>query len=262
MSNSWHWHSETESPYLTTRLLERWPHGFFTRLSWPSQPPELNSQLDAAAKIYRAKQVHGNRVLSPEEFDREKSDFAIESEKRPEADAVITSAPHQAVWVCSADCTPVLIADEDTQRVAAIHAGWRGTALRIVPKAIEKMQAQGSQIKNLRIAMGPAIAGEVYQVTTHVAAEVGRSLEITAKDDEDLVTKLMAVEDPPILPDAENGRLRLDVRRINTLQLLEIGIQPEHIDIAPYCTYQTPEKFFSYRRTHEKKVQWSGIVSR
>jgi hypothetical protein len=31
--------------------------------------------------------------------------------------------------------------------------------------------------------------------------------------------------------------------------------------IAPYCTYQTPEYFFSYRREKQKKVQWSGIVS-
>jgi polyphenol oxidase len=36
----------------------------------------------------------------------------------------------------------------------------------------------------------------------------------------------------------------------------------EQIAIAPYCTYQTPEYFFSYRREHQKKVQWSGIVSK
>jgi copper oxidase (laccase) domain-containing protein len=42
----------------------------------------------------------------------------------------------------------------------------------------------------------------------------------------------------------------------------KLGVSPEQIAIAPYCTYQTPEHFFSYRREKQKKVQWSGIVSR
>jgi copper oxidase (laccase) domain-containing protein len=46
------------------------------------------------------------------------------------------------------------------------------------------------------------------------------------------------------------------------LQLLHLGLSPEQVAIAPYCTYQTPEHFFSYRRERLKQVQWSGIVSR
>jgi polyphenol oxidase len=41
-----------------------------------------------------------------------------------------------------------------------------------------------------------------------------------------------------------------------------LGINPEQIAIAPYCTFQEQDLFFSYRRTGEKKVQWSGIVSK
>jgi len=258
MTTSWHWHTDTEHPYLTTTLLKQWPHGFFTRTSWPHAPDVLSAQLDAAATVYRAKQVHGNTVLTP-------GDFAIapaaSDTTLPEADAVVTLAPQQAAWVCTADCTPVLIADETTGQVAAVHAGWRGTALRVVPEAVQQMQAQGSQMGDLRIAMGPAIAGEVYQVTTHVAAEVGRSLGVGIDDDEDLIAHLQAMETPPVLPDPQPGKTRLDVRRVNALQLLQIGIEAAQIAIAPHCTYQEPDQFFSYRRTREKKVQWSGIVS-
>jgi copper oxidase (laccase) domain-containing protein len=63
------------------------------------------------------------------------------------------------------------------------------------------------------------------------------------------------------LDDELPGKVRLDVPRVNQLQLEQLGINPEHIAIAPYCTYQQSDLFFSYRRTGEKKVQWSGIVS-
>jgi polyphenol oxidase len=67
--------------------------------------------------------------------------------------------------------------------------------------------------------------------------------------------------DSPILKDANPGRVRLDVRRVNALQLEQLGIGSEQVTIAPYCTYQTPDHFFSYRRDRLKQVQWSGIVS-
>ncbi|HEY9655803.1 MAG TPA: laccase domain-containing protein [Crinalium sp.] len=51
------------------------------------------------------------------------------------------------------------------------------------------------------------------------------------------------------------------MRRINALQLEQLGIHAEQVAIAPYCTYQTPDRFFSYRRSREKKAKWSGIVS-
>lgn len=257
MSTTWHWHTDVEHPYLTTTLLKRWPHGFFTRTSWPNPPTLLSQSLDSEASVYHAKQVHGKEVLNP-------SEFPIgwrASETLPEADGVFTVAQQQAAWVCTADCTPVLIADQETGQVAAIHAGWRGTALRIVPEAIQKLQAQGSHLKNLRVAMGPAIAGQVYQVSTQVAAEVGRSLALGNENEHDLLDRLRTIEPSPLLPDPEPGRVRLDVRIINCLQLLEMGLPSEHIAMAPHCTYQEPERFFSYRRAREKKVQWSGIVS-
>ena len=259
MSDLWHWHTETAHPHLTTSLLKHWSHGFFTRKSWPQTPERLSHYLDSEAIMYRAKQVHGKRVLDP-------SDFPVDNlgapESLPEADAVMTLAPQQAAWVCTADCAPILIADEETGQVAAVHAGWRGTALRIVPETIQRMQAQGSQLKHLRLAIGPAIAGEVYQVSTPVAAEVGRSLLAPSTDETELVSQLQKMDSPPLLPDVQPGRTRLDVRRVNALQLSALGITPEQITIAPHCTYQEPEHFFSYRRMPEKKVQWSGIVSR
>lgn len=275
----WHWQNWQGLPYLTCSLLKDWQHGFFTQQFWSRSPFELVEVLHPTAEVYRVKQVHGNIVLSSSEVEQaavepevaSNTEEAIDRPTFPDADGLLTEQAQQAVWVCTADCTPVLIADEETGQVSAIHAGWRGTALEIVPKAVERMQKQGSQLKNLRIAMGPAIAGEVYQVSTTVAAQVGATIApqagVTPSDPledapEALLVSLKQLPDSPILDDPQPDRARLDVRRVNVLQLEQMGITPDQISIAPYCTYQNPDLFFSYRRSKQKKVQWSGIVSR
>lgn len=217
--------------------------------------------LQPDAEIYRVKQVHSNIVLSPSEIIQIAAGADEVGEgSLPAADGLITEQAGQAVWVASADCTPVLIADPKTGQVAAIHAGWRGTAAEIVPQAIARLQIQGSKIQDLQIAMGPAIAGEVYQVSTQVAAMVGASIFPVSKD-ELILNTLDRLPNSPILPDPQPERVRLDIRRVIALQLEQLGVSAEQVAIAPHCTYQEPEHFFSYRRDKLKKVQWSGIVS-
>jgi polyphenol oxidase len=252
--NIWNWQTWQNLPYLTCGLLDGFPHGFFTRHFEPRSPFDLTAALSPAAVAYRTKQVHGNLVLAPSEL-REPS----EAQPYSEADGLVTEQANQAVWACSADCTPVLIADLATGATAAVHAGWRGTATQIVPEAIARLLAQGSRLENLRVALGPAIAGEVYQVSTTVAAEVMASV---LPPSENILEIAQTLPQPPILPDEQPGRVRLDVRRVNGLQLEKLGLLAEQVAIAPDCTYQTPEHFFSYRRDKLKKVQWSGIVSR
>ncbi|NEP18220.1 MAG: peptidoglycan editing factor PgeF [Leptolyngbya sp. SIO4C1] len=262
----WTWQAWQDKPYLTCDLLADWAHGFFTQQFAPAPPEQLVDALAAAAAVYRTQQVHGNVVLSPTEIEASlKQPFAENpAAERPSADGSHSDDSDQAVWVCTADCTPALIGDVRTGQVAAVHAGWRGTAQKIVPIAIARLQALGSQLKDLRVALGPAIAGEVYQVNTDVAAEVGESILDAHQFDspQALVNALMALDQSPVLPDAEPDKVRLDVRRINALQLEQLGLAPEQVAIAPHCTYQNPDKFFSYRRTGQRQVQWSGIVSR
>jgi YfiH family protein len=255
--HTWHWQNWQGLPYLTCSLLEPWAHGFFTQQFSPRSPAELVEVLQPTAEVYRVKQVHGNVVLSPSEI----AQTAGTKDELPPADGVVTEQAVQSVWVASADCTPVLIADSRTGQTAALHSGWRGTAANIVRVAIARLQAQGSQLADLRIALGPAISGTVYQVSTQVAAQVGATV-YGSSDDELILNILQRLPDAPILPDAEPGRVRLDVRRVIALQLAHLGIHSKQVAIAPYCTYQEPQCFFSYRRDQQKKVQWSGIVSR
>jgi YfiH family protein len=258
----WQWCDWQGLPYLTCSLLENWQHGFFTQQFYPHTPEKLVQVLEPDAAIYRVKQVHGNRVLTPQKIEtaRTRQDKEI---TLPDGDGIVTEDKKQAVWVASADCNPILIGDVETGRVAAVHAGWRGTAQKIVPEAIARFVALGSSLTNLRIAIGPAITGEVYQVSEAVAAEVGASI-ISSQDattKEDILTALKQLPDSPLLDDNKPGRVRLDIRRVNTIQIEQLGIAQQQIAIAPYCTYLESELFFSYRRSKQKKVQWSGIIS-
>lgn len=269
--HAWNWQTWKGLPYLTCSLLEGWPHGFFTRQFSPLAPIELVEVLEPNALAYRVKQVHGNTVLGTSEVTDNslaRSQSSPASQTYPKADGLLAEKAKQAVWVASADCAPVLIAEKTTGKVAAIHSGWRGTAAEIVPGAIALFQERFPEIslEHLRVAIGPAIAGEVYQVSEEVAAQVCstivRDKSISGvSEDKSILEYLQQQENPPVLPDPEPGRVRLDVRRTIYIQLMQLGIGPEQVAIAPYCTYQTPESFFSYRRDRLNKIQWSGIVS-
>jgi polyphenol oxidase len=257
----WQWQTRSELPYLTCDLLSDWQHGFFTRQFAPREPHEITPILSVTASTHRLKQVHGNIVLTPAEIATT-TEVEVETGNAL-ADGLLTEQPEQAVWVASADCNPILIANRHTGNVAAVHAGWRGTSLNIATVAVKRLLAQGGSLADIIIAIGPAIDGKVYQVTNQVGLEVCRSIapKPLSGDLEADLTSLQAIPNSPLLPDEQAGRVRLDVRRVNQLQLEQLGVDPQQISIAPHCTYQEPEYFFSYRREKLKKVQWSGIVN-
>ena len=101
--------------------------------------------------------------------------------------------------------------------------------------------------------MALAVGESLGVGTPTVGTEAEASLESLAP--------LFQGQTPALRPDGEPGRVRLDVRQVLRRQLEQAGLEPSQVAIAPHCTYQEPERFFSYRRTHQKQVQWSGIVS-
>jgi polyphenol oxidase len=257
----WQWQTWSGLPYLTCDLLAQWQHGFFTRQFAPREPQELTPVLSNVASTHRLKQIHGKIVLNPTEIStteeiEQETGYAL-------GDGLLTQQPAQAVWVASADCNPILIANRHTGNVSAVHAGWRGTSLNIATVAVERLLQQGGSLTDIIVAIGPAIAGEVYQVSTRVGVDVCASIapKLPSGDLEADAELIRSLPNSPLLTDEQEGRSRLDVRRVNQLQLERMGIPSHQIQIAPHCTFQEPEYFFSYRREKLKKIQWSGIVS-
>ncbi|MFM8275983.1 MAG: peptidoglycan editing factor PgeF [Cyanobium sp.] len=247
----WSWIGTYGGYFLQADLLSGFEHGFFTRLWHGRTPAELAGFLSAGVRVHRLRQVHGGLVLAARDAG---------GEPWPGADGLCSDDGGQSLWVCGADCTPVLIADPHHGRVAACHAGWRGVAARIVPAAIERLEAAGSRRSDLRIALGPAIAGLAYQVDHSVSEAIARSLG--PFDPTDPTEGLQALAAAGALwPDATAGRDRLDIRLATVLQLERLGLEPAQLAVCPLCTFAERKLFHSWRRDQVSAVQWSGIVS-
>ena len=247
----WTWIGCYGGYYLQSDLLACFEHGFFTR-QWQGRGPEvLAGYLSAGVSVHRPKQVHSALVLPAS---------AAAAEPWPEADGLVSDAGGQSLWVCGADCTPVLMADPVSGRVAACHAGWRGVAGGILLRAIEQLEQAGCRRSALLVALGPAVSGERYQVERVVAEQVAASLPGAL--DAPAEHALNDLEcSGAVLPDPEPGRCRLDIRAATRLQLERAGVPSAQISVCPLCTVGEELLFHSWRRDQVKAVQWSGIVS-
>ena len=85
-------------------------------------------------------------------------------EQAPTADAVVTARPGVAVGVLTADCAPVLLADQSAGVIAAAHAGWRGALDGVLENTVAAMTRLGADPGRIIAAVGPCIAQASYEV--------------------------------------------------------------------------------------------------
>jgi YfiH family protein len=158
-------------------------------------------------------------------------------------DALVSRTPKILLAVKTADCVPILLGDAKTGAFAAVHAGWRGTSSSIVMRAIEQLQSEyGTRAKNLRAAIGPAANSCCYEVGDEVIK----------------VFKERFPESDYLFTPTGEGHARIDLHAANRDQLISAGVSPDRVHVAPLCTMDHTDLFFSYRR--EKKLH--GRVGR
>jgi hypothetical protein len=173
-------------------------HGFGTRADTIPQ--------DSMASL---KQIHSGIVLPGEQIGC-----------AGEGDALVTAREGISISVRTADCYPILLADDRNRAVAAVHAGWRGTAAQIVVRALEEMhRLYGTNAADVHAAIGPGIGECCYEVGAEVARQFGF-----------------------------NQAGRIDLAAINRRQLLDAGVAEHRIDVLGGCTKCDAHLFHSYRR--------------
>ena len=152
-------------------------------------------------------------------------------------DALVSRTPKILLVVKTADCVPILLGDAKTGAFAAVHAGWRGTSSSILLRAIEQLQTEyGTRAEDLRAAIGPAANSCCYEV----GDEVIRLFKERFPESDYLFTP------------TREGRARIDLHAANRDQLISAAVSPDRVHLAPLCTMDRTDLFFSYRR--EKKL--------
>ena len=179
-------------------LLQQFPwldHGFGGRHA-PHWPPQHHAFVV---------QVHGATVIT-----------ATKAGTQGEGDALVTGTAGLYVTVRTADCLPLLMVDARLKRVAAVHAGWRGT-IACIPQAA--IGAMGSNPADVWVAIGPGIGPCCFEVGEDVAREFGQS-----------------------------RRQYIDLFAYNYKKLLEFGVPPRQIAAEAPCTQCRASEFHSFRR--------------
>lgn len=249
MPDGWRWMVRDGLPLLVAEALDRLgvPHALTGRQGGVSAPPfeTLNlgrgvgdgpgavasNRARVLAALGRspdnhieAAQVHGRRVAVVAAADRGRT--------VPEADGLATADPEVVLAIHCADCVPILLADGRGRAVAAVHAGWRGTAAGVAHAAVAAMaEAFGCAPADLTAVLGPAIGPCCYEVDEPVYARFapwGWRGQVFAP--------------------SEPGRWRLDLWAANRRALLDAGLMPDAITVIGVCTAHHPALFFSHRR--------------
>jgi YfiH family protein len=142
------------------------------------------------------------------------------------SDALDGHATRQAgvlLAVTVADCVPVYLAAPAAGAVALLHAGWRGTAARIVQRGLELLaEAAGVAPADVIMHCGVGICGECYEVGAEVVAELGGGASA---------------------PGA--GSAHVDLRALLVRQARDLGVTDA--TVSPWCSAHDRERFFSHR---------------
>ncbi len=223
-------------------------HGFTTRQlglragasSSPVWTEAVSSVGCVPARLARVRQVHGAavRVVTA-------GDLAA---PEPDADALVSCEPGVAVAVVVADCVPILLADPQTGTVAAVHAGWRGTAGNVVGNAVASMtRVSGVRPETIVAAVGPSIGACCYDVGEELLSAFAAAGH-TSVDVADWFSR------------DRNGRLRLDLWRANTDLLVHAGVPRTQVHVAGLCTKTHADVFESFRADGERAGRMVAII--
>lgn len=176
----------------------------------------LRAEVGAARPLVTMRQVHGAQVAVVDEAPAQP----------PEADALVTRAAGLTLAVLVADCTPLLLWDRRAGVIAAVHAGRRGLAGRVLPAALDVMCGLHARPDRISALVGPTICPEHYEVPADMRAEV-------------------AAVAPEAAATASTGAPALDIRAGLLAQLEAAGVR--RWAVMPQCTAESPD-YYSFRR--------------
>ncbi len=184
-----------------------------------------------AKMLVTARQIHSNKVVVVE--------APWDHADRLEGDALITTQPNIIVGVITADCVPILLADEHTGIVAAVHAGWRGAVTGIIKNTVDTMADLGATRSSIVAGIGPCIWQDSYEVDNQFYQDL--------PDDHDLFK-----------PSQKADHWMFDLPNFAARKLIEAGVTS--FTPSPADTYAHEHDFFSNRRRFHRNEPYFGCM--
>jgi YfiH family protein len=164
----------------------------------------------------------------------------------PLADAAIITQPGLAVAFTTADCLPLVCVNAQQRVVAAVHAGWRSLAAGIVERTIERLTSDYDiQPETLKVWIGPAIAGEDYEVGSEVR--------------DALLVRPAITEAHFSLSPGNPSRFLADLPGAATSVLTSLGVPAHDVERCPFSTRRSPH-LHSVRRDGSKAGRMATVV--
>ncbi|MGB2867840.1 MAG: peptidoglycan editing factor PgeF [Bacteroidota bacterium] len=155
-----------------------------------------------------------------------------------DCDALMTDVPGLYLLILVADCVPVLLYDPASRAVAAVHAGWKGSAEGITAETVGQMRREFHSSPERLVGFIGASAGPCCY-------EVGREVALRF--------------DPDVREERE-GRTFLNLKLENRKQLLKAGFKEGNIETEESCTICSPGTYHSYRREGKRSGRMMGII--
>ena len=150
----------------------------------------------------------------------------------PIADGMATKMPGLALGILTADCAPVLLADERAGVIGAAHGGWQGALGGIIEATLERMTELGASIGNIKAAIGPCIQQKSYEVGPEFLERFIKASVNNANH---------------FQPSTKDGHHMFDLAGFVAVRLQQVGIAG--IGQTGYDTCQDEHLFYSYRRS-------------
>ena len=249
---SFYWTHETWGPALRCRPLEPIAQHLFTtrQLELPSAAAWRALACAVGVRpgrVVSLNQVHGRDVVAVRKGVPDDA-LARMQQERPQADALVSDIADVALVVRAADCVPLLLGDRKTGAVAAVHAGWRGTAAGTGIAAVEAMGREfGTRPGDLVVAIGPAIGPCCYEVGSDVVDAFA-----AAGHERYLIDRWFLTP--------RGQRMRLDVAGSNRDQLILAGVPEEQVYTSGLCTAMHLDVLTSYRAEKERAGRIAGVI--
>lgn len=137
-------------------------YGFFNKIT-PFYKKKTNPEANNDESISVISNIFGcHKLCFVDQQHTNKIILASGNNNFEVADGMICKKPKIALGILTADCVPILLADEQREIIAAVHSGWKGARTNIISAAITAMKDLGAT--SIKAIIGPCIKQPNYEI--------------------------------------------------------------------------------------------------